>query len=54
MGTRSPLPILQGVLVEVTGKTMRVTGTDLEVTVRTVSVRAPVIVGLPLSVSTTC
>ncbi len=35
VGTRSPLPILQGVLVEVTGKTMRVTGTDLEVTVRT-------------------
>jgi DNA polymerase-3 subunit beta len=29
------MPILQGVLVEVTGKTMRVTGTDLEVTVRT-------------------
>jgi len=29
------LPILQGVLVDVTGKTMRVTGTDLEVTVRT-------------------
>lgn len=35
VGTRSPLPILQGALVEVTGKTMRVTGTDLEVTVRT-------------------
>ena len=35
VGTRSPLPILQGVLVEVTGKTMRVTGTDLEVTART-------------------
>ncbi len=35
VGTRSPLPILQGVLVEVAGKTMRVTGTDLEVTVRT-------------------
>lgn len=35
VGTRSPLPILQGVLVDVTGKTMRVTGTDLEVTVRT-------------------
>lgn len=35
VGTRSPLPILQGVLVEVSGKTMRVTGTDLEVTVRT-------------------
>jgi DNA polymerase-3 subunit beta len=29
------MPILQGVLVEVTGQTMRVTGTDLEVTVRT-------------------
>lgn len=35
MGTRSPLPILQGLLIEVTGKTMRVVGTDLEVTVRT-------------------
>lgn len=35
IGTRSPLPILQGVLIEVTGKTMRVTGTDLEVTIRT-------------------
>jgi DNA polymerase-3 subunit beta len=35
VGTRSPLPILQGLLVEVTGRTMRVTGTDLEVTVRT-------------------
>ncbi|HLA67690.1 MAG TPA: DNA polymerase III subunit beta [Acidimicrobiia bacterium] len=35
VGVRSPLPILQGVLVEVTGKSMRVTGTDLEVTVRT-------------------
>lgn len=35
VGTRSPLPILQGLLVDVTGKTMRVTGTDLEVTVRT-------------------
>lgn len=35
VGTRSPLPILQGLLVEVSGKTMRVTGTDLEVTVRT-------------------
>lgn len=35
VGTRSPLPILQGVRVDVTGKTMRVTGTDLEVTVRT-------------------
>jgi len=35
VGTRSPMPILQGVLVEVTGRTLRVTGTDLEVTVRT-------------------
>ena len=35
IGSRSPLPILQGLLVEVRGKTMRVTGTDLEVTVRT-------------------
>ena len=30
-----PLPILQGLLIEVTGQTMRVTGTDLDVTVRT-------------------
>lgn len=35
VGTRSPLPILQGLLIEVTGRTMRVTGTDLEVTIRT-------------------
>lgn len=35
VGSRSPLPILQGALVEVSGKTVRVTGTDLEVTVRT-------------------
>lgn len=35
VGTRSPLPILQGVLVEVAGRTMHVTGTDLEVTART-------------------
>lgn len=35
VGTRSPLPILQGLLVEVSGKNMTVTGTDLEVTVRT-------------------
>ena len=35
VGTRAPMPILQGALVEVEGKTMRVTGTDLEVTVRT-------------------
>ena len=33
--SRAALPILQGVLIEVTGKTMRVTGTDLDVTVRT-------------------
>lgn len=35
VGTRSPMPILQGVLVEVAGKTLRITGTDLEITVRT-------------------
>jgi len=35
IGSRSPLPILQGVLVEVAGQTIKVTGTDLEVTVRT-------------------
>ncbi len=35
VGTRSPLPVLQGLLVEVTGKKMQVMGTDLEVTVRT-------------------
>jgi DNA polymerase-3 subunit beta len=35
VGTRSTLPILQGVLVEVTGKTMRVLGTDRDLTVRT-------------------
>jgi DNA polymerase-3 subunit beta len=35
IGTRSPLPILQGLLVEVAGSKMTVTGTDLEVTVRT-------------------
>ena len=29
------MPILQGVLVDVTGRSMRVTGTDLDVTVRT-------------------
>lgn len=29
------MPILQGLMVEVTGRTMRVTGTDLEVTIRT-------------------
>jgi len=35
VGVRSPRPILQGVLVEVLGKTMRLTGTDENVTVRT-------------------
>ena len=35
VGTRSPLPILQGVLCEVEGSRLRVTGTDLEITVRT-------------------
>ena len=35
VGTRSPLPILQGVLCEVSGSTLRVTGTDTEVTIRT-------------------
>jgi len=35
VGVRSPMPILQGVFVEVSGRSMRVTGTDLEVTVRT-------------------
>lgn len=35
VGTRSPMPILQGVLCEVTGNTLRVTGTDLDMTVRT-------------------
>lgn len=35
VGTRSPMPILQGVLVEVAGSSMRITGTDLEMTVRT-------------------
>ena len=35
VGTRSPLPVLQGLSLEVSGKTMSVTGTDLEVTVRT-------------------
>ncbi len=32
---RAPLPILQGLLVTVTGSTLRVTGTDLDMTVRT-------------------
>lgn len=35
VGARSALPVLQGLLSEVTGSTLRVTGTDLEVTVRT-------------------
>ncbi len=35
VGTRSHLPILQGILCEVEGGRLRVTGTDLEVTVRT-------------------
>ena len=35
VGTRSPMPILQGLLCEVAGNTLRVTGTDTEVTIRT-------------------
>lgn len=35
IGARSALPVLQGLLCEVTGSTLRVTGTDLEMTVRT-------------------
>lgn len=35
VGVRSALPILQGVLCEVSGSTLHVTGTDLEMTVRT-------------------
>ena len=35
VGTRSPLPILQGILCEVEGGTLRVTGTDTELTIRT-------------------
>jgi DNA polymerase-3 subunit beta len=35
VGVRSALPILQGVLCEVAGNTLSVTGTDLEVTIRT-------------------
>ncbi len=35
VGTRSALPILQGLLCEAVGSTLRVTGTDLEMTVRT-------------------
>ena len=35
VGTRTALPVLQGLLCEVSGSTLRVTGTDLDVTVRT-------------------
>ena len=35
VGTRSPLPILQGILCEVNGGRLHVTGTDTEVTIRT-------------------
>ena len=35
VGTRSPLPILQGVLCDVSGGKLTVTGTDNEITVRT-------------------
>ena len=35
IGARSALPVLQGLLCEVAGSTLRVTGTDLEMTVRT-------------------
>ena len=35
IGTRSPLAVLQGLLIVVEGSTLEVTGTDLEVTVRT-------------------
>ncbi|HEX9853716.1 MAG TPA: DNA polymerase III subunit beta [Acidimicrobiia bacterium] len=35
VGSRSPLPILQGVLCEVVGQTLTVTGTDTETTIRT-------------------
>ena len=35
VGTRTALPVLQGLLCEVSGKTLKVTGTDLDVTVRT-------------------
>ena len=35
VGIRSALPVLQGVLCEVSGSTLHVTGTDLEMTVRT-------------------
>jgi DNA polymerase III subunit beta len=35
VGNRSPLPILQGLLCEVSGDELRVTGTDTEITIRT-------------------
>ena len=35
VGTRTALPVLQGLLCEVSGSTLRVTGTDLDMTVRT-------------------
>lgn len=35
VGTRTALPVLQGLLCEVSGTTLKVTGTDLDVTVRT-------------------
>ncbi len=35
IGARTALPVLQGLLCEVSGTTLRVTGTDLDVTVRT-------------------
>ena len=35
VGTRSPLPILQGMLCEVQGNRLQVTGTDTEITIRT-------------------
>jgi DNA polymerase-3 subunit beta len=35
IGTRTALPVLQGLLCEVSGSILRVTGTDLDITVRT-------------------
>ena len=35
MGTRTALPVLQGLLCEVSGNNLKVTGTDLDMTVRT-------------------
>ena len=35
VGSRTALPVLQGLLCEVSGTTLRVTGTDLDMTVRT-------------------